>query len=126
MDPAETHAHAHPHPHPARPSLSVVREPAHSAQPHAPARVPTLTHHTARTLGLPTPDFLNPIASGAHYAGALSPPAHEPPHKGAKRRTLSMSGDDPVMLAAYHDVLKDLEEVGRCCAVIIRICRLKF
>lgn len=90
-----------------RPSLNVTRR--HSNQ--APIRAPTITHHSSHSLSLHSPDFLNPIASGAHYAGGIaSSPKH--PNKGHKQRTLSLSGDDPSVEEVYRDVLKDIEDVS--------------
>lgn len=97
---------------PTRPPLNVIHG-EHSSQPdRVLARAPTLTHHTSHSLGIPTPDFLNPIASGAHYAGALSTSMHEHANKGHNRRSLSMFGGDPVVIEMYKDVLKDIEDVS--------------
>ena len=78
-----------------------------------PPRSPTLTYHPAHTLGLPAPDFFNPIASGAHYAGALpsGPHAHEHSKKPHSRRSIGLVGTDPMIEEVYKDVLKDIEEV---------------
>lgn len=73
-----------------------------------------MTYHPAPLLRLPSPDFLNPVASGAHYSGALSPPPSEHiSHLDSRKRSLSMTGDDPMVEELYKDVLNDLEEVCR-------------
>lgn len=80
----------------------------------SPVRAPTMTYHPAPLLRLPSPDFLNPVASGAHYSGALSPPPSEHiSHFDSRKRSLSMTGDDPMVEELYKDVLNDLEEVCR-------------
>ncbi|GJE97089.1 hypothetical protein PsYK624_132990 [Phanerochaete sordida] len=79
------------------------------ADPHT-ARAPTLTHHNLHTLN--PPHFVNSIATGAHYAGALSPPAHEHNAHGEHgHRSQSMTGNDPAMLELYKDVLQDIEDL---------------
>jgi hypothetical protein len=85
---------------------------AQSRHERSPARSPTLTYHNSRILGLPTPDFFNPIASGAHYAGALPSPVHEHTKRGHSRRSLGQLATDPAVEAVYTDVLRDIEEVS--------------
>ena len=82
----------------------------------SPVRAPTITRHSSRMIALPTPDLVGSIASGAHYAGGLSPPPHlehfEHPKPRLHRRSLSVSADDPVVHQAYEEVMRDLEEVS--------------
>ncbi|KIP06013.1 hypothetical protein PHLGIDRAFT_107516 [Phlebiopsis gigantea 11061_1 CR5-6] len=90
------------------PSLDIHRQ--HSSR--APVRAPTLTHHASPFIALPSPDSLTSIVSGAHYAGGFTtPPHHEHTRHDRKRRTLSISGDDPTVFTTYHDVLEDLENL---------------
>ncbi|KAI0687180.1 hypothetical protein BC835DRAFT_1419951 [Cytidiella melzeri] len=82
----------------------------------SPPRSPTITRHPARLLSLPTPHLVGSIASGAHYAGALSPPHNHLEHGDAMvsvhhRRSFSRGGHDLAVEQAYSTVLADLEQL---------------
>ncbi|KAI0818846.1 hypothetical protein BC629DRAFT_679762 [Irpex lacteus] len=68
-------------------------------------------------ISLSSPHLVGSIASGAHYAGALSPTKHSEEHGGESKlslrhvRSRSRSGKEPAVEEAYREVLNDLEEL---------------
>ncbi|PSR88889.1 hypothetical protein PHLCEN_2v5038 [Hermanssonia centrifuga] len=75
-------------------------------------RAPILTNHPSRSITLPSPEFFGSIASGAHYAGALSPThvEHSTSHLPHKRAP-SLGADDPIVHETYRGVLEDVKEL---------------
>ena len=68
-------------------------------------------------ISLQSPHILGSIASGAHYAGALSPTKQTDEHFEGRLtlrhvRSMSRSGKEPVVEETYRDVMNDLEEVS--------------
>ncbi|OCH95324.1 hypothetical protein OBBRIDRAFT_618231 [Obba rivulosa] len=62
---------------------------------------------------LPTPGFVDAIASGAHYAGGLSSPHEDAEQHAAHKRTHGMHSEgDPAAQAAYNGVIRDLTEAS--------------
>lgn len=95
-------------------SIRRTQSRAETSRSTSPARVPTITRHPSHMLALPTPDLVGSIASGAHYAGALSPthPHFDSKHSAHHRRSASLNADDPAIERSYADVMVDFEEVS--------------
>lgn len=99
----------------------------HSSPEVSVQRAPILTNHPSRSITLPSPEFFGSIASGAHYAGALSPTHVEHstghlPHK----RAPSLGADDPIVHETYQGVLEDVKEVRDLFVLVLGIKLITF
>ncbi|KAI0948331.1 hypothetical protein AcW1_005577 [Taiwanofungus camphoratus] len=75
---------------------------------------PTRGHYRPKSLvpSLPTPELVGAIASGAHYAGVLSPGSNDHrKHVNDRRTQRASSVDDPGVIETYQEVMEDLKEL---------------
>ncbi|CAL1704088.1 unnamed protein product [Somion occarium] len=88
----------------------------HHEHHQPPPPEPHVNRRSSFSISVPTPDFMDAIAGGAHYAGGLPPTSPDPvDHDSAQhvkhRRPETLGPDNPVIQQVYRSVLSDLEEV---------------